>query len=122
MPDPVALFERLGSAYLKYSRSDALAPLGRFGWLLFAMTSVAAMAGITWLLIVLAIFDAVLVLTFLAAYLYLLKHDRDSLRSERYNVQRMAIERGLVGDSAKGLQQVSGTQAPMIPDGGQDAQ
>ncbi len=39
------------------------------------------------------------VVLYLFAYLYLLFKDKDALRSETYLVQKMAIEKGLFGDS-----------------------
>jgi|SRR5512135_485174 hypothetical protein len=42
-------------------------------------------------------------LTFLACFVYFARVDPDSLRSERYSIQKMAIEKGLVGDNLSGL-------------------
>lgn len=36
------------------------------------------------------------------AYVYCLLYDRDALRSERYSLQKMAIEHGMIGDSKTG--------------------
>ena len=43
------------------------------------------------------------VIVYILAYIYLLFHDRDALRSEKYSLQKLAIERGLVGDSETGI-------------------
>ena len=43
------------------------------------------------------------VIVYILAYIHLLFHDRDALRSEKYSLQKLAIERGLVGDSETGI-------------------
>lgn len=45
----------------------------------------------------------VVIIVYISAYTYLLFHDRDALRSEKYSIQKLAIERGLVGDSEFGI-------------------
>ena len=40
---------------------------------------------------------------YLGAYVYCLVTDRDALRSETYTIQKMAIEKGFVGDSLTGV-------------------
>lgn len=39
---------------------------------------------------------------YLFAYTYCLFKDRDALRTERYSIQKLAIEKGFVGDSLTG--------------------
>jgi hypothetical protein len=56
-----------------------------------------------WLLIVLCVFSGVSVLLYLGSFVYLLGTDRDALRSERYSLQKLAIEKGLYGDSTSGV-------------------
>ena len=51
---------------------------------------------------VLFLFMACVVLI-LVAYLIFIRIDPDALRSEHYSLSKMAIERGLVGDSLSGL-------------------
>jgi Na+/pantothenate symporter len=43
------------------------------------------------------------ILIFLFAYVYCLFTDKDAIRSEKYSIQKMAIEKGLYGDSNTGL-------------------
>jgi len=40
--------------------------------------------------------------------------DKDALRSERYSLQKMAIERGLVGDDSRGLFEQSEKKEKLI--------
>ena len=40
------------------------------------------------------------------AYLFLLVRDRDALRSKRFMLERMHIEKGLIGDSLSGFKEV----------------
>jgi hypothetical protein len=40
---------------------------------------------------------------YLVAYVYFMFKDREALRSEKYSIQRLAIEKGLIGDSLYGL-------------------
>jgi ABC-type siderophore export system fused ATPase/permease subunit len=56
-----------------------------------------------WLIVALAIMLGVLVILFVFAYLFLLFKNPDALRSEQYTLSKMALEKGLVGDSLSGL-------------------
>jgi len=40
------------------------------------------------------------------AYVFLLVRDRDALRSKRFMLERMHIEKGLIGDSLSGFKEV----------------
>ena len=40
------------------------------------------------------------------AYLYLLRHDRDALRSERFSLEKLRIQKGLMGDSVSGFREI----------------
>jgi hypothetical protein len=42
-------------------------------------------------------------LLYIAAYGYCLVNDRDALRSETYSIQKLAIEKGYIGDSTVGI-------------------
>ncbi|MGA2725820.1 MAG: hypothetical protein ABSG79_25850, partial [Bryobacteraceae bacterium] len=61
-----------------------------------------------WLLILLSSSIGVSVLLYLFAYLFCLFKDRPALRSERYSIQRLAIEKGFVGDTTAGIFRVEG--------------
>jgi hypothetical protein len=46
---------------------------------------------------------AFLLVVYVIAFVFCLIFDRDSLRSERFHLDKMMIERGAIGDSTKGL-------------------
>lgn len=51
---------------------------------------------------------------FLFSYIYFMFTDKDALRSERFSLQKMAIERGLVGDDSRGLFEQSEKKEKLI--------
>jgi hypothetical protein len=70
----------------------------------------------TWASIVFATFTGLPLLLFLAAYIFFMTRDPDALRSERYSIQKMAIEKGLIGDDLHGLlEPTEGTTPPSLP-------
>ena len=94
----------LQQATAQASRSTALKPLG---WLI-AMLLPATIGSFVykapgWLGVALAVLTTVSVAFYLGSYLFLLFKDRDTLRSERYTLQKLAIEKGLYGDSLVGI-------------------
>jgi hypothetical protein len=56
-----------------------------------------------WFTIILAVVLLSAVAAYLGAYLYLLKVDRDALRSERFTLSKMAIEKSVTGDDVAGF-------------------
>jgi hypothetical protein len=56
-----------------------------------------------WLLIVMACLLVGTILLYGFSYSFCLFNDRDALRSEKYSLQKLAIEHGLLGDSSTGL-------------------
>lgn len=56
-----------------------------------------------WLLIALSCGIGLVILQMIFAYNYLLIKDRDALRSESYTLNKLAIEKGLIGDSDAGV-------------------
>jgi hypothetical protein len=62
----------------------------------------AYIGGPFWLTFLFALFSALTMLLYLGAYLYCLVTDRDALRSEKYSIQKLTIEKGFVGDSLVG--------------------
>ncbi|PTQ64872.1 hypothetical protein C8J45_102228 [Sphingomonas sp. PP-CE-3G-477] len=57
----------------------------------------------TWLLVVLAIITVGVSGVFGYSYIYCLHQDRDALRSESYNIEKLAIQHGVLGDSKAGI-------------------
>jgi uncharacterized membrane protein len=48
-------------------------------------------------------FDIMAIIIYLFAYIYLMFKDKDALRSEKYSIQKLAIEKGIYGDSVHGI-------------------
>lgn len=102
------LFAHLSSASVAGSRNTALAPLH----MVSALVLSAFLAGL-WLeaprpyLALLATLCVLTLLIELGAYLYLLFYDRDALRSERFTLEKIRLEKGLIGDSMSGVREVT---------------
>lgn len=86
------------------SRSDVLKPLAWLIGILATATSVLVFAQAPqWLLIVAACILVASILLYEGAYVFCLLKDRDALRSEKYSLNKLAIEHRLIGDSKTGL-------------------
>jgi hypothetical protein len=73
----------------------------------------------TWARVLFATLSTAIVVLDAAAYVYLLLNDRDALRSERFTIEKMRIEHGLIGDSLIGVANVSqGQPNPALPSPG----
>ncbi len=89
---------------VKRSRSTALYSLQWVMGLILASIPMALYAkSPEWILIFFILSFGILFIVFIGAYIYLLRIDRDALRSENFNLSKMAIEKGLVGDDITGL-------------------
>jgi hypothetical protein len=97
-----------------FSRSDVLRPLHiMLGTLVLLLLGLSATKAPEWLLSYAAYGFGATVALELIAYLFCLFIDRDALRSERYQLQKMAIQARLLGDEASGmfeLEEVQGKQ------------
>jgi len=56
-----------------------------------------------WVLMGVGAFEGLFFLIYAVAFVALLFVDRDALRTEKYNLQKFAIEHGLIGDSTAGV-------------------
>jgi hypothetical protein len=107
------------------SRSTILRPLS---WL--AGICVAALLGSVrfnspaWLIVTLTVAFALAVVFYLGSYLYcLLTGKIDALRTERYSIQKLAIQRGYRGDSNTGLFEIGkGLNRRTLPAGNESAE
>jgi hypothetical protein len=85
-------------------RSTALKPLG---WLLsiliLGLLGVARAGLAPWIIETFVIFMALAALLYLAAYVFFMCKNPDALRSERYAIEKLAIEKSVVGDSSRGI-------------------
>lgn len=87
------------------SKSTILKPLT---WLLSILVGGLLLLlsgnGPFWLSVFFSVLISVVILIYLFAYIYCLFKDRDALRSEKFSIQKMAIERGVYGDNLTGIQ------------------
>lgn len=91
------------------TRSDVLRGLiWPNGMLLVALVSTAGTGGPSWLLITFAIMLGLFLVLYAASYVYFALTDPDALRSEKYKLQKMAIEQNLYGDNGVGLLDAGG--------------
>ena len=97
------------------SRSTALQPLA---WLAGILTTGLVFSpswgAPAWVSVSLAIMLGCSVTLFLASYVYYAVKNPDALRSERFTLSKMAIEKNLIGDDRAGLMEVDET-APSTP-------
>ena len=92
-------FAALSRSAASGSRTTALAPLHMMLALLIAgLLSSIGLNAPAWVIRLLGGSVAVVLALELLAYVYLLFNDRDALRSERFTIAKMRIERGLMGD------------------------
>lgn len=104
MSDPNLIRAFLEQASAKGSKSTVLKPLGgMMAICISASLSAVYFKSPSWLLILFSIFAGCTMSLYLIAFLYCLFNDRDALRSESYTIQKMAIEKGFVGDSNIGI-------------------
>ena len=104
------------------SRSTALAPLHCMLVLVFISFLGSVWIGTpSWVLVLFGAISAGVVLLEVGAYVYLLLNDRDALRSERFTIEKMKIEKGILGDTVLGFREVvEGAKAPTLPPAASD--
>lgn len=86
------------------SRSTILKPLTWFLSLFVGgLILVIKIEAPTWTVILLAVVLCIGIGIFIFTYIFCLFKDRDALRSEKYSIQKMAIEKGIVGDNITGI-------------------
>jgi len=95
----------LEQSTVRGSRSSALKSVQ---WILFiAVSGLVAVLRVggapTWLLVSLCIPIGLTLALFLFTFLYLLFKNPDALRSEHYELSKIALEKGYIGDNITGL-------------------
>jgi len=86
------------------TRSTVLRPLGwLIGILSALLTAAIRFEAPTWMGASIVVFLGLSVCLYLGAYTYCLVKDREALRSEKYTIQKLAIEKGFIGDSITGV-------------------
>jgi hypothetical protein len=94
----------LQQANARGSRSTALQPLQwGIAMVLGAFLVASYERASLWILETLGVFAALLILSFVGSYFFLLFKDRDALRSERFHLSKMAMERSIIGDNLAGF-------------------
>lgn len=95
------------------ARTTVLHPLS---WLVGILTSGCVIASIFdtpyWVPMMLGGLLCLSVFAFLMAYFFFSVKDPDALRSERYTLSKMALEKNLIGDSEKGLMPLDVEESP----------
>lgn len=97
-------FAALSRSAASGKRTTALAPLH----VILGLVTAGLLASIRlnapdWLSPLLGVGFAVVLVVEIGAYVYLLFNDRDALRSEGFTIEKMRIERGLMGDTVSGF-------------------
>jgi|SRR5580700_1689692 hypothetical protein len=89
------------------SRTDVLrALIWPIGILMIATLGLVYAKAPEWLLIIFAAMLVGSMFLYCASYVFCLINDRDALRSERYSLNKLAIEHGIYGDSVIGMKAV----------------
>lgn len=109
MPTAEALREFLSQASATGSKSTAMQPLiWLTGILISGLILSSSLGGPEWILVLIACLLGVTVLIFIGSYIYYGVKSPDALRSEKFTLSKMAIEKNLVGDNLSGLIEVEG--------------
>lgn len=111
--------DKLLSTQSTAARGSALAPLQWLGGILGTSLIGAIEARAPWIVqLSLLIALLLVVVVFLVVYCSFAIRNPDALRSERYALSRMAMERGMIGDDRAGLHAASqsGASPPLLVD------
>jgi hypothetical protein len=114
---PVELWASLIQSFMHGSRSTALKALLYLD--AFTLTGVIALQAThapPWLSVFLAVAFGLAFLCTLAAYAYFMVINSDALRSEKFVIDKLSIEKGLVGDNATGLARLPAERTIRIGD------
>jgi uncharacterized membrane protein YdbT with pleckstrin-like domain len=94
----------MSHASARGARSTALHALQwALGLLLAAIPITLLAAAPGWLVGFLVVAVGIVLTVFLGAYIFLLLRNPDALRSEEFSLNKMALEKGLIGDSTHGF-------------------
>lgn len=113
MAAPEIVRALLQQATTSGARSTALQPLCWLAAILMSGVIGASYYNVPiWLLIALAVFLGACIILFLTSYAYFAIKNPDALRSERFTLSKMAIEKNLIGDNTVGLMEISEFEEP----------
>lgn len=103
MPGAGLIRSFLEQASARGTRTTVLKPLGWMTAILVSATlSAFYFSTPIWIGAMYAVFACLTMTLYLFAYCYCLFRDRNALRSETYLIQKLAIEKGFVGDDILG--------------------
>jgi predicted membrane channel-forming protein YqfA (hemolysin III family) len=110
--------EILQKALLQNAKSTVLKSLAWLVALLSSATIFASRFGMDkWLVVLLASLDCLAVIVYIAGFIFFALKDPEQLRSEKYSIQKLAIERGYIGDNITGYHRITDvSDVPLIPD------
>lgn len=95
--------EFLNRAIVNGNKSTILLPLRWLIGLCFSAMIISAwIEADNWIIIMFGIISGISICLFLFSFIYALFKNPDYLRSEKYTIQKMAIERGFFGDDMIG--------------------
>ncbi len=104
----------LQQATAQGSRSTALNPIAwAFAVILSAVVASVWVHSPNWLIILFSVFAALILVVFLFAYIYFALTNSDALRSEKFTLSKMAIERSVTGDTLRGFLEPSTANAAL---------
>lgn len=110
-----AAWATLQQALSTQSKSTVLKPLA---WLIaLTLTASVAMYRFSlpgWLAGTVGVLCILSIVLYIVAYIFFALTDKDSLRSERYSIQKLAIEKGFVGDDTRGYMPVKSINGKIL--------
>lgn len=88
------------------ARSSIISPwIWMIGTLLAALSTSAILGAATWVLIFFSVLTTIVLISAMVAYFFcLFKGQTDALRSENFNLEKMALEKQISSDSLTGIQ------------------
>jgi len=96
--------QTLQQALQRNAKSTVLKSLGWLVAILLSGTVASSHYGNDkWLVVLFAILAGISILVYIAAFVFFAIKNPDLLRSEKYSIQKMAIEHGFIGDDMSGL-------------------
>ncbi|MCG7964826.1 MAG: hypothetical protein N0E54_19150 [Candidatus Thiodiazotropha taylori] len=104
MPTPELIRALFSQSSATGGRSSALQPLGWLTTILIAgLVLIEMWEAPDWIIITLVVLLISTVVMYLLIYLYYAIKNPDALRSEKFTLSKMAIEKNLIGDDRSGL-------------------
>jgi hypothetical protein len=104
MPSPELIRAFLSQAKASGGRSTVLQPLGWLtATLILGMVLASACRAPPWSIALFGILLVGCVLLYLGSYIYFAVKSPDALRSEKFTLSKMALEKNLIGDNTSGL-------------------